>query len=78
VIAQFAPGARLLPQGFGNTNAEEFVPVTAILVIVRAALPELVSVTCCGALAICTDCGPNASSVAEIDATGAAPLSGID
>ena len=76
-IVQAAPAARLAPHGFGNSNAEEFVPETTILVIVSAALPVLVSVTCCCALGLCTCCGPNASIDAETVATCAAPLSAI-
>jgi hypothetical protein len=76
-IVQFAPAARLAPHEFGKSNAEEFVPDTVIFVIVNAALPVLVSVTFCGALAASACCGPNASIEAETVATGAAPLNAI-
>jgi hypothetical protein len=45
-ITQFAAAAKLDPQGFGKTNEEAFAPVTLMLVIVMAALPMLVKVTC--------------------------------
>ena len=43
-IEQLAPTARLVPQLFANTNCEAFVPVTATLVMLRAAAPVLVMV----------------------------------
>ena len=76
-MMQFAPIARLDPQGFGNTNEAASAPVTLMLVIARAALPVLVSVTCCGALDVPTSWMPNATPVADSDATGALPLSEI-
>ena len=53
-IVQLAPTARLAPQLLANTNEEASVPVTAMLVIVRAAVPVLVMVTDCDELAVPT------------------------
>jgi hypothetical protein len=44
-IVQFAPEARLVPQLFEIENDEAFVPVSAMLPMVSAALPVLVTVT---------------------------------
>lgn len=44
-IEQLAPTARLDPQLLEKSNCEAFVPVTAMLVIVSAAVPVLVMVT---------------------------------
>ena len=74
-IMQFAPAARVGPQEFGKRNDDAFNPVTTIFAIVRAALPVLVKVTCCGALAVPTCWGPNDKLAADMDATGASPLS---
>ena len=46
-MEQLAPGARLVPQLLEKANSGAFVPVTAMLVIARAAVPVLVSVTDC-------------------------------
>ena len=44
-IVQLAPAATLDPQLFAKTNEEAFAPVTAMLVIDKAAVPVLVIVT---------------------------------
>jgi hypothetical protein len=72
---QLAPAARADPQEFGKRNDDALTPVTTILAIIRAALPVLVNVTFCGALAVSTSWGPNDRLVADTDVTGALPLS---
>ena len=49
-MVQLAPPATLVPQLFANTNEDASVPVTSMLVMVRGAVPVLVSVTDCDAL----------------------------
>ena len=49
-MVQLSPTARLAPQVLAKTNEDAFVPVTAMLVIVNAAVPVLVMVTDCEAL----------------------------
>jgi len=49
-MEQFAPTARLVLQLFAKTNEDAFVPVTRMLVIDSAALPELVKATYCDGL----------------------------
>jgi hypothetical protein len=49
-MVQLAPAARLVPQLFPNANADAPVPVTAMLLTSRVALPVLVNVTLCDAL----------------------------
>ena len=49
-MVQLAPPATLVPQLFANTNEEASVPVTAMLVMSKGAVPVLVSVTDCDAL----------------------------
>lgn len=44
-IVQFAPAARLVPQELANTKEAALVPVTAMLVMDKAAVPVLVIVT---------------------------------
>jgi len=46
-MTQLAPTARLVPHVFAKTNEDTFVPVTAMLVIEKAAVPVLVIVTDC-------------------------------
>jgi len=50
-IVQFAPTARLVPHELANTNEVAFVPVTAMLAIVKATVPVFVIVTNCDPLA---------------------------
>ena len=47
-MVQFAPAASVAPQVFEKTNEEASVPVTAMLVMPKGAVPMLVSVTDCG------------------------------
>lgn len=61
VIVQLAPAARLLPQLFDWAK----LPFTAMLVMVKAALPVLLTVTVCGALVVPTACAGNVRTVAE-------------
>jgi len=65
VMVHCAPTARLLPQVLVNANDDAFAPVTAMLVIVRAAAPLLVNVTDCDAVAVPTAEEPNDKLVAE-------------
>jgi hypothetical protein len=81
-MVQLSPTARLAPQVLAKTNEDAFVPVTAMLVIVNAAVPVLVMVTDCEALDVPTFTVPNNRLVAE-SVTGAAaalpvPLNAID
>ena len=64
-MVQFAPAARLLPQLFANTNEVAFVPVTAMLPFVKAAVPVFVMVTDCDAVADPTASEPNDRLVFE-------------
>jgi hypothetical protein len=66
-MLQFAPAARLVPQLFRNANADAFVPVTAMLLILTAPAPVLVSVTDCDALVAPTGTLPKDKLVAESD-----------
>ena len=67
---QFAPAARLVPQLLANTKEEALLPVTAMLVIVSAAVPVLVTVTDWEALACPTTTLPNDRLVAESETVG--------
>ena len=73
-MEQFAPAARLVPQLLANTNEEAFAPVTAILVIASVAVPVLVKVTLCDAVAVPTAEEPNDKLVAESVAAGPRPV----
>jgi hypothetical protein len=74
-MVQFAPPATLVPQLFANTNDDAFVPVTAMLVIVRGAVPVLVSVTDCDALVAPSLTEPNDRLVADrVTAGGVRPV----
>lgn len=75
-MVQFAPTARLVPQLLANTNSDALVPVTAMLVIVNAAVPLLVIVTVCEVLVKFNDTWPNDRLVAEnvTGAVGAKPV----
>jgi hypothetical protein len=55
LIVQLPPAATELPQLLVWAKSPELDPKTAMLVTVRAELPELVSVTACAALATPTD-----------------------
>jgi len=71
---QFAPTARLVPQLFAKTKEDALAPVTAILVIDKAAVPVLVSVTVCDALVSPTVIEPNARLVGDKVTGGATPV----
>ena len=73
-MLQFAPAARLVPQLLANTNEEAFVPVRAMLVMDKVALPVLVKVTACDAVAVPTAEEPNDKLVAESVAPGPRPV----
>ena len=73
-MLQFAPAARLAPQLLTNTNEVAFAPVTAMLVIVSVALPVLVKVTACDAVAVPTAEEPNDRLVADSVAPGPRPV----
>ena len=62
---QFAPAAKLVPQLLANTNEEAFVPVRAMLKIVKVAPPVLVKVTACDAVELPTGSEPYDRLVAE-------------
>ena len=59
---------------FAKPKEAAFAPVTVMLVIARAALPMLVSVTDCDALVVPTAFAPNDRLVADSDAIGAVPV----
>src|SRR5438270_13423112 len=68
LIVQLAPAARvlgLIGQVLVWLYWELLVPPSAMLPMVRVALPELVSTTVCGALELPTFCVPNARLLLE-------------
>ena len=69
-MVQFAPAARLVPQLFANANEEAFVPVTAMLEMVKTPVPVLVKVTVCEALLEPSFTEPNGRLVADSFTTG--------
>src|SRR3954466_1646927 len=74
-IVQFAPAARVLGATghvFVWEYSPELVPSVPIDVIVRAAVPEFVSVTSCGELEVPTGCWPKLRLVGERVTAGAA------
>jgi len=73
-MLQCAPAARLVPHVFVNAKEEAFAPVTAMLLIDKAACPELVSVTDCDAVAVPTADDPNDRLVAESVTAGPSPV----
>jgi hypothetical protein len=73
-MVQLAPAARLVPHEFANPNEDAFVPVTAMLVIESAAVPELVMVTVCELLVEPTFTEPNARLVADRVTDGSPPV----
>jgi hypothetical protein len=75
-IVQLAPTAKLVGQLFAKTNEDAFVPVTAILPIVNAAVPVLVIVSVSDPLSEPTLTVPNDKLVAEsvTGAAGAVPV----
>jgi hypothetical protein len=50
-MEQLAPAATVAPQSLVSAKSPGFVPVNAMLAMLKAALPELLRVTDCGALA---------------------------
>lgn len=73
-IVQFDPTARLVPQLLAKTNEDAPAPVIAMLVIDRAAVPELVSVTDWEPLDEPTFTDPNERLVAERVTGGITPV----
>jgi hypothetical protein len=73
-IVQFAPTARLVPQLLANTNSDALAPVTAMLVMDKAAVPVLVMVTDCDPLDVSTVVDPNDKLVADRVTGGARPV----
>jgi hypothetical protein len=74
-MVQLAPDATEVPQLFPNTKEEAFVPVTAMLVIVRVTPPVLVNVTDCEELDVPTGSLPKDKLVAESEtAAGLTPV----
>jgi len=79
-MVQLAPTVRLVPQLLANTKEDALVPVTAMLLIDSAAVPELVIVTDCDPLEVSRSTEPNERLVAD-RVTGVAkpvPLKAID
>src|SRR2546425_8303755 len=73
-IVQLAPAASVLGlsgQVFVWAKSLAFAPLTATVLIVSAAVPELVSVTFCAALVVPTACCPKLRLVGFNVATGA-------
>ena len=64
-MLQLAPAARLVPQVFAKAKDDAFVPVTVMLVIDKVAVPGLVRVTYCDAVADPTASEPNNRLVAD-------------
>jgi hypothetical protein len=56
LMLQFAPAATLVPQLFDWLKSPLLAPVTAMLLIVKVALPVFVSVTLCALLLVPTSC----------------------
>jgi hypothetical protein len=69
-IGQFAPPATLAPQVFVSAKS----PLAATLVIVSAAVPELVRVIVCAALGVLSTCAANVRLAGERVAPGPAPV----
>ena len=83
LIVHAAPAATVPPHVVVAVKSALLVPVTAMLLIVRAPPPVLVSVTDEGALGVPISSVPNASEVAERPTAGVVdvtpvPLSGIE
>ena len=73
-MLQLAPAARLVPQVVPITKDDAFVPVTAILLIANAAVPVLVIITVCDALADPTVVEGKVRLVADKVTGGATPV----
>lgn len=65
LIVQLAPAATLLPQLFVWAKSPGYVPVRLTLVMLKVAVPVLVSVTVCDALVVPKFCGLNVRLVDE-------------
>jgi hypothetical protein len=72
LIVQVAPAATLPSQLFVCAKSDVFVPANAMLLIVSAEFPVLVSVTALAALVVFTIWFPNASDVGDRLTVGAA------
>jgi len=73
-MLQLAPTARLVPQLLAKTNEDALAPVTAMLVMVKAAVPVLVMVTDCELLAEPTAVAGKARLVADRVTGGTTPV----
>jgi hypothetical protein len=78
VSVQLPLAATELPQLFVSVKSEGFVPATEMLVILKAVLPTLVSVTVWGALVCPTAIAGNDSLVADNLTSVPKPLTAID
>jgi hypothetical protein len=74
LMVQLAPEATELPQVLDWAKSLAFVPVTDTLEIVKAALPELLTVTAWAALAVERDWLPNVRLRGETLMPAAAPV----
>ena len=70
LIAHLAPAATLEPQVFVWAKSPALAPETAMLVMLKAAVPELVRVTVCAALVVATAWPANVRLVGDRLATG--------
>jgi hypothetical protein len=80
-IKQFAPTATVPPQVLPTANCEVLLPVIAMLVIVRGAVPVLVTLTHCDPLHVPTAVDPNAMLLADSVTAGKltpVPLTAMD
>src|ERR1700722_3784119 len=64
-MVQESPAGTLDPQSFDCPKSERFVPLPKILLMVKAVLRVLVSVTFCVALVVPTACEPNVRLVGD-------------
>src|SRR5208337_3851045 len=71
LIVQLAPAPTLVPQLFVWAKSPEFVPLRAMLDMLREALPVFESITLCAALVEPVPCWPNFKLVSERLAMGA-------
>jgi hypothetical protein len=74
LIEQFAAAATLAPHVFVSEKSPPFVPVMAMLVMFKVAVPLLVSVTFCAALAVVTSCPAKFRLVGASVTAGAVPV----
>jgi hypothetical protein len=78
LIGQLPPAAAELPQVLVSEKSLAFVPVTVMLVMLKAALPVLLRVTVCAALVIPTGWLPKPRLVGKRLTTGAVPVEAVD